>query len=222
MSQKPLKQIEFYFDFACPYAYLASTRLTELSAHADAEITLKPVLLGGIFRSLEQPQNMSTTLSPAKARHNRLDLLRWASWLEAPLQTPLRHPNRTVEALRCLLAAPPEAAFEILDAFYALYWRDAADISDLQVLAGALDQLGLDSEAILARATSQPIKDELRQRTDEAVARGVFGVPTFFVGDELFFGQDRIEMVAEAANGWEPDRELMDAFHFNQTSNEAR
>ena len=75
------KAIDFYFDFACPYAYLASTRLQELSAHTKSPIRLKPVLLGGIFRALEQPQNMSTTLNPAKARHNRLDLLRWASWL---------------------------------------------------------------------------------------------------------------------------------------------
>ena len=222
MSQKPLKQIEFYFDFACPYAYLASTRLTELSAHADAEITLKPVLLGGIFRSLEQPQNMSTTLSPAKARHNRLEpvalgrLARGACGrrcgtptgrsrrcVVCSLRRPRRRSRSSMPSTPCIGVTPPTLA-------------------TLQVLAGALDQLGLDSQAILAHATSQPIKDELRQRTDEAVARGVFGVPTFFVGDELFFGQDRIEMVAEAANGWEPDRELMDAFHFNQTSNEAR
>ena len=72
--------IDFYFDFACPYAYLASTRLEELAGHTQSEVRLKPVLLGGIFRALEQPQNMSTTLSPAKAEHNRLDLLRWASF----------------------------------------------------------------------------------------------------------------------------------------------
>ena len=112
--------VDFYFDFACPYAYLASTRLNDLRSQTGAQVRLKPVLLGGIFRSLEQPQNMSTTLSPAKAMHNRLDLLRWASWLEVPLNAPVRHPNRTVEALRYLLATPAEHALTVVHAFFAL------------------------------------------------------------------------------------------------------
>jgi 2-hydroxychromene-2-carboxylate isomerase len=216
------KVIDFYFDFACPYAYLASTRLSELSAHTTCEVRLRPVLLGGIFRALEQPQNMSTTLSPAKARHNRLDLLRWASWLEAPLAAPLRHPNRTVEALRYLLATPSESAIEVVHAFYALYWSEGADISDTTVLSSCLEGLGLDAPAIAAKSISAEIKDDLRQRTHDAVELGVFGVPTFIVEGELFFGQDRIEMVGQAANGWKADPELLAAFDFNQKTNDAQ
>jgi len=214
--------IDFYFDFACPYAYLASTRLSELRAQTQANIRLKPVLLGGIFRSLEQPQNMSTTLSPAKAKHNRLDLLRWASWLKVPLKAPLRHPNRTVEALRYLLATPDEEQRRVVHAFYTLYWEKSADISDIDVLRACLDSLGLDAQNIAAAAQTQEIKDDLRRRTDDAVELGVFGVPTFIVGDQLFFGQDRIEMVAKASKGWTPRRDLITNFQFNQSTNEAQ
>jgi 2-hydroxychromene-2-carboxylate isomerase len=216
------KDIDFYFDFACPYAYLASARIEELASHTGAQVHLKPVLLGGIFRSLEQPQNMSTTLNPAKARHNRLDLLRWASWLEVPLHTPLKHPNRSVEALRHLLATPAESALAVVHAFYSLYWVEAADISDPAVLHECLSKLGLDADAIAAESTSETVKQTLRERTDAAVELGVFGVPTFLVAGQLFFGQDRVEMVAEAAMGWEPRSELIRQFDFNQDTNEAQ
>ncbi len=214
--------IDFYFDFACPYAYLASTRLNELQAQTASEIHLKPVLLGGIFRSLDQPQNMSTTLSPAKARHNRLDLLRWASLLGAPLKAPLRHPNRTVEALRFLLSVPPEERLRVVHAFYALYWEKSSDISDIEVLRTCLESLGFDAQTIAQQASTQETKNELRRRTDEAVALGVFGVPTFIVGGQLFFGQDRIDMVAQAAKGWTPRNDLVSNFQFNQSTNEAQ
>ena len=214
--------VDFYFDFACPYAYLASTRLRALHDQTGAQVCLKPVLLGGIFRSLEQPQNMSTTLSPAKAKHNRLDLLRWASWLEVPLNAPVKHPNRTVEALRYVLATPAEHTLRVVHAFFALYWRDHSDISDVCVLDDCMDSLGLDAKAIALAARSQAIKDELRRRTEEAVRLGVFGVPTFIVNDQLFFGQDRIEMVGQAALGWSPRSELLTNFHFNQHTNEAK
>lgn len=221
MSDVP-HSIDFYFDFACPYAYLASTRIDELAAHTGAQVNLKPVLLGGIFRALHQPQNMSTTLSPAKARHNRLDLLRWASWLEVPLQTPLRHPNRSVEALRFLLASPGEHALRVMASFYKLYWVQSADISDVEVLKNALRALDLDAEAIAAKAVSDTNKAALRERTQAAVDLGVFGVPTFVVGGEIFFGQDRVEMVAEAAMGWTARAQLIDSFSFNQETNKAQ
>ena len=219
---KTVQPIDFYFDFACPYAYLASTRLNQLEVETGADIRLKPVLLGGIFRSLEQPQNMSTTLSPAKARHNRLDLLRWASWLEVPLKAPLRHPNRTVEALRYLLATPAGEQRRVVHAFYALYWEKSLDISDTGVLHTCLQSLELDAQKIAASARNSAIKDDLRQRTNDAVQLGVFGVPTFIVDEQLFFGQDRIEMVAKAATGWTPKDDLITNFQFNQSTNEAQ
>ena len=107
-------------------------------------------------------------------------------------------------------------------AFYALYWEKGSDISDVDVLTGCLDSLGLDAQNISAAAQPQEIKDDLRRRTDEAVELGVFGVPTFIVADQLFFGQDRIDMVAQASKGWTPRHDLITNFQFNQSTNKAQ
>ncbi|MCY1012953.1 DsbA family protein [Nannocystis pusilla] len=161
------------------------------------------MLLGGVFKARGTPQNLAATLNPAKARHNLDDIRRAAQRAGVPLRMPPNHPMRTVEALRCVLAAGP--SLPLVHRIYRAYWDENADIADREVLARALADVGLDAAAILARAESPEIKDELRRRTDEAVARGVFGVPTYFVGDELFWGQDRADMV-EAALGGAPSQ----------------
>lgn len=206
--------VDFYFDFSCPYAYLGSTQLASIERETAAQIRLRPFLLGGVFRHLRQAQNMSTVLNAPKKRHNRDDLVRWASWFNVPLNTPLRHPNRTVQALRALLAAPTSRWRDVMNAFYALYWRDGLDISDVAVLRDALDRLSLDGHAITAKIDTPEIKQALRDRTDEAIAAGVFGAPAWVVNGQLFWGQDRIEMVKRATAGWHPTQEL--DFDFNQ------
>lgn len=205
--------IDFWFDFSCPYAYLANTQRRWLSEQSGSVVRLQPFLLGGVFAAIGQSQNLSATLSPAKARHNRLDVIRWASLFGVPIATPVRHPNRTVEALRCLLAAPEDCWPAIVDAFYAAYWVDGEDISDRAVLRKRLVMLGLDAEALVGAAGTEAIKAELRRRTDEALRVGVFGAPAYVVGGQLFWGQDRLPMVVRAAHGWRPDRSL-DAFEF--------
>ncbi len=202
--------IDFYFDFSCPYAYLASTQRAWLARESGAEVRLRPFLLGGVFAAIGQAQNLAATLSPAKARHNRLDLIRWASWFGVALAPPHHHPMRTVEALRCLLAAPAEAREPLTDAFFAAYWVQGQDISDSKVLAHLLQGAGLDAPGILAAAQTDAVKADLRLRTDEALRVGVFGAPAFVVTDQLFWGQDRLPMVVRAAQGWRPDPALAD------------
>lgn len=197
--------IDFWFDFSCPYAYLASTQRRRLAEEAGVPVRNRPFLLGGVFRALGQAQNLSTTLSPAKARHNRLDVVRWAAWFDVPLRTPYQHPNRTVEALRALLATPAAHQDAVIDAFYRAYWVDGANLADVAVLRERLGDLGLDAETILTLSETPEIKDELRRRTDEAVSLGIFGAPTFVVGDQLFWGQDRLPFVVRAAQGWDPE-----------------
>lgn len=196
-------KLEFWFDFSCPFAYLASTRVEDLAKRTGATLDPRPMLLGGVFKARGTPQNLAATLSPAKARHNLDDMRRQAQRAGVPLRMPVSHPMRTVEALRCVLAA--EVSLPLVHRIYRAYWDENADISRPEVLARAIAEVGLDTEAVLARAASPAIKEELRRRTDEAVARGVFGVPTYFVGDELFWGQDREDMV-EAALGGQPER----------------
>ena len=202
--------IDFWFDFSCPYAYVASTRLTWLAEETNRSIRLKPFLLGGVFRALQQPQNMSTTLNAPKAHHNRLDLMRWADWYEVPLRTPFRHPNRSVEALRAFLCCPSARQAEVMAAFYRLYWAEQRDLSSREELGACLDRLGLDGFAVLQRIDHAQTKNELIERTDEAIELGVFGAPTFVVDGSLFWGQDRLDMVAATAKGWRPPSESRD------------
>ena len=214
-------EIRFYFDLSCPYAYLASLQLSSIEARTACRVALRPFLLGGVFASLGQAQNMSTTLSPPKQRHNRADLLRQAAWAGAPIASPLRHPNRTVVALRALLCAPPDSRRDVMHSFFAAYWQEAEDIADRNVLARRLDRLGLDADHILQEAQSDFARATLRQATDEALAVGVFGAPAFVVGDELFWGADRVEMVVRAArDGWHCGA-VDSNFDFNQRSNDA-
>ncbi len=207
--------IDFYFDFSCPYAYLGSTQLSAIAAETGAEIRLRPFLLGGVFLHLGQAQNMSTTLNAPKKRHNRNDLIRWAALFDVPLNKPFRHPNRTVEALRVFLASPDDSKADVMAALYRLYWQDSADISDPDLLCDALNGLGLDGPSIVAKSRTPAIKKALFACTDNAIDAGVFGAPAWVVDGELFWGQDRIEMVKRATRGWKPT-EQQRAFDFNQ------
>jgi len=200
------KRLEFWFDFSCPYAYVASTRVEALAERVGARLDVRPMLLGGVFQARGTPQNLSQTLAPAKARHNLADMQRQAAAAGVPLVMPAGHPLRTVEALRCVLAAG-EPFMPLVHRFYRAYWAEGRDIGRREVVAAVVGEAGLDVEEVLARASSDEVKAELRRRTDEAVARGVFGVPTMFVGEELYWGADRLAMV-EAALGGEVPRSI--------------
>ncbi len=197
-----MKRVELYYDFSCPYAYLASTRIEALCARVGAELVWRPMLLGGVFRALGTPSEPA--LAPAKARLNLLDMNRWADWFDVPLVMPAGHPHRTVLALRAALAAGdglPRAS----KALFHAYWVLGRDVSRPEVVREALDSVGLDGAALVERAGDPSIKDGLRARTDEAVARGVFGAPTMFVtvdGEtQTFWGQDRLDFVERTLGG---------------------
>jgi 2-hydroxychromene-2-carboxylate isomerase len=195
-----MQRFEFWFDFSCPYAYVASTRVEALAARVGAELEARPMLLGGVFRARGTPQNLSETLNPAKSAHNLHDMRRQAQMAGVPLQMPAGHPFRTVEALRCLLAVG--APFmPLAHHFYRAYWAEGRDLGQREVVVDVLRTAGHDPAAVLARANTDEIKDELRRRTDEAVERGIFGAPTCFVGDQMYWGQDRLDMVEAALGG---------------------
>ena len=198
-----MKHVDFYYDFSCPYAYLASTQIEALAARAGAEIAWRPMLLGGVFRAIGAPDG--PLLVPAKARLNLLDMHRWADHFGVPLVMPDTHPNRTVLALRATLAAGEENFARASHAIFRAYWQRGWDVSLPDVVAGALLEAGLDGGALVKRAEDQAIKDQLRTRTDEAVSKGVFGAPAFVIeGGEkrdLFWGQDRLPFVEDALGG---------------------
>ncbi len=177
-----MQTIELWFDYSCPYAYLASTQADALAARTGARLVWKPMLLGGVFAARATPQNLAGTLGPAKARHMMADLARWADQFGVPLVMPAEHPRRTVEALRATLARGCDPA--VIHAFYRAYWVEGRAVEDAAVVRDIAGDHDLSAW-----------RDDLRARTDEAIALGIFGAPTFKVGDELWWGQDRMHMV---------------------------
>lgn len=184
--------IELYFDYTCPFAYLASTQARALAARTGAELVWKPILLGGVFRAQGTPQALSETLGPAKTAHNLADMQRWAARYGVPLRMPEGHPLRSVEALRATIATGIDP--KVIEGFYRAYWVEGRPISEPSVVREVLAAAGHDPDTDVSKA-----KDDLRARTDEAIARGVFGVPTFIVEGELIWGQDRIPFVEARA-----------------------
>lgn len=191
-------RVRFYFDFSCPYAYVASTLVEAMAERAGAELDVRPILLGGVFRARSTPQNLSEVLPPAKARHNLADMQRQAALAGVPLRMPSGHPLRTVEALRALLVVG-EPYLKLARHFFHAYWAEGEAISEEAVLRRVLAAAGHEPDPILAKIATPQIKAELRARTDEAIEAGVFGVPTFVVEDGkpngLYWGVDRMAMV---------------------------
>ena len=135
--------MELWFDFSCPYAYLASRRAPHIARAAGLDLDYKPMLLGGVFRGIGAGDGPMATLGPAKAQHNLRDMHRWAEIFGAPFQMPSAHPMRTVRALRTLLALPHSRWPIAIDALYAAYWQRAEDITRDDVIAAALRGAGV-------------------------------------------------------------------------------
>lgn len=190
--------LDFYFDYSCPYAYLGASQVETLAAASTPPRTVryKPMLLGGVFKANGTPQNLMNVLSPAKAAHNLADMHRWAKLFDVELSMPSSHPMRTVEALRATLLADCDP--KVIQGFYRAYWVEHAPISEEAVLRRVLTAAGKDADAILRDLASEAVKLDLRTRTDEAIALGIFGAPAYVVDGELYWGQDRAHFVANA------------------------
>jgi len=201
--------LELWFDFSCPYAYLASRRAHTLGVPID----WRPMLLGGVFRGIGAGDGPMATLSAAKAAHNLHDMHRWAELFEVPFRMPAGHPMRTVRALRTLLGLPHSRWPVAIQAIYAAYWQRGEDVTKDDVIASSLRNAGVtdsDISAALAAADSEGIRDELRRRTDEAIGLGIFGAPAWVwrrAGQDplLVWGQDRLPWVQAINAGWDPD-----------------
>ena len=184
--------LDFYWDFSSPFAYLAATQIDALAAKANVVVQSRPVLLGGLFRSIGMPDVPLAAFSAAKQAYTMKDLERWVAYWNVPFRWPSRFPTASLKALRVYLALPEEARASYRASVFRACWADDRDITDDAVLA---ECIGTGASDALARASSDAVKSELRAANDAALARGVFGVPTFITGDELVWGQDRLEMI---------------------------
>ncbi len=190
--------LEFWFDYGSPYSYLADTQLEGLCARTNADLVYCPMLLGGIFKATG---NRSPAQEPveAKRHYGALEMRRWVEYYGVPFRNNPFFPINTLGIMRASVAAQQLGSFAPFHrAIYPAFWVDGLDLGDSEVLARVLEEAGLDPAGILASAAQQEVKDELRGATERAVARGVFGAPSFFVGDEIFFGADRLPFVERA------------------------
>ena len=193
-----MKNVEFWFDFGSPASYLAWTQMPKLAAETGAAIQYKPMLLGGVFQATG---NHSPATIPAKGSYIFQDFARFADDYGVPLRMNPAFPINTLVLMRMavgLQLRDPSRFLAFCDAAFKAIWVDAMNLNDAAVTATALDHAGFDPAELLALANDPEVKEQLKQLTQTAVARGVFGAPTFFVGDQMFWGQDRIHFVKKA------------------------
>jgi len=185
---------DFFYDLASPYSYLASTQLRGISDRTGARARLYPITLGGVRKAIG-----NHVPPPQQLAYMAQDTARWAQRYGVPMQIPKAFPVSTILPLRASIAAGREGNGErAMHALFHTYWADGDDISDPALVEQSLGAAGLDGRRLVAMAQQQDVKDELRKNTDLALARGVFGVPTLFVGERSFWGNDRLEFVESA------------------------
>jgi 2-hydroxychromene-2-carboxylate isomerase len=180
------KTVEFFFDVVSPTAYVAHKRLPAIAAAAGASVHYRPMLLGGVMKATGNAPPFSV---PAKGAYFGVDLNRYIQKHAVPFTMNPHFPINSISLMRAIAGlegTPHFAGF--VDAMFDAMWLTPRNMGDAATAAAAIQ----------ARAESQEAKDRLKATTEEAVARGAFGAPTFFVGAEMFFGQDRLDWVAEA------------------------
>lgn len=194
-----MPHIEFFWEPGSPYTYLAATQVGAIAKAAGVPLEWKPFLLGKVF----QARGMTLPAAiPAKAQYMFKDLARWSQLYQVPLTMPKVFPVNSMLASRVSVAASmggngEAAALAVMGA----YWGRGEDISQAEVVGAALDATGLSSAELLAAAQTDPVKDQLRQNTEDAIRRGVFGAPTLFYDGAMFWGNDRLDMLKAVIEG---------------------
>jgi 2-hydroxychromene-2-carboxylate isomerase len=192
------REIEFFFDIGSSYSYLAATQMAGVAARTSVPVRWRPFLLGGVFKATGN--DMPARL-PAKAKWMLHDMTLWSHHYGVPFRMPSRFPLITLRTQRALAAAERIAGSAAIPAFatalFRAYWAEDQDVTTDAVISAAARAANLDAEAILAAIDAPETKDQLRATTDEAVRRGAFGAPAMFVGDTLFWGNDRIPLLEQ-------------------------
>ena len=192
------KSFEFWFDLGSPAAYLAWQRLPALQRRTSAAAIHKPMLLGGVFKA---QGNASPVTIPAKGKWILADLARIARIDGVPLAYGPGFPINTLALMRGAIGIQmrePARFDAYVDAMFDAMFAKPRDLQDPKVIAEVLKAAGFDAAQIMALAADAEVKQALIRNTEAAVAKGVFGAPTFFVGEAMFWGQDRMDAVAEA------------------------
>jgi 2-hydroxychromene-2-carboxylate isomerase len=194
-----MKVVDFYFDFVSPYAWLAAHQLGAVRECAEVRFRYVPVLFAGL---LDHHANVGPAEIPAKRRYTFVDAQRWAMHLGLEFKSPPAHPFNPLKPLRVTSAVEDERARERLAvALLDAAWSAGRDITSDAVIKEVASSAGADGNELLRRAQSEEIKQRLRQQTEGAVGAGVFGVPSFVVDREIFWGNDRLPFLQAHLQG---------------------
>ena len=195
-----MKSVEFYFDLGSPYSYLAYYRLLQMAEQQEIQIVYKPILLGGVFKATG---NRSPIEVPVKGVYSILDMQRWAEYYQIQMQMNPHFPMNTLTLMRILTGVQLlhlEKFEQVLKLLFDAMFGTPQNLNELTVLAEVLKPSGFSVEDIMSMVQSDVVKQKLITETEQAIQRGLFGAPTFFVGDEMYWGQDRLHFVEQALN----------------------
>ncbi|MDH0712479.1 2-hydroxychromene-2-carboxylate isomerase [Acinetobacter johnsonii] len=195
-----MKTVEFYFDLGSPYSYLAYYRLLQIAEQQEIQIVYKPILLGGVFKATG---NRSPIEIPVKGVYSILDMQRWAEYYQIPMQMNPHFPMNTLTLMRILTGVQLlhlEKFEQVLKLLFDAMFGTPQNLNEPTVLAEVLEPSGFSVEDIMSMVQSDVVKQKLITETEQAIQRGIFGAPTFFVGDEMYWGQDRLHFVEQALN----------------------
>ena len=192
------KSVEFFFDLGSPATYLAYTQLPGICEQTGSELIYRPMLLGGVFKATG---NASPATIAAKGRYMFVDLSRYANRYGVAFRLNPHFPINTLLLMRAVTGVQmhhPERFLDFIDCLFRALWVEGRNLNDPATVAAVLGEHGFDPQAVLALAADEEVKAALKDKTEQAIARGVFGAPSMFVDDQLYFGQDRLDFVREA------------------------
>ena len=194
------KKLEFFYDCSSPWTYLAFSKIEEVAARHDAELIWRPILVGGLFNTVNPSVYESRAKPvPVKAKYYVKDLRDWAQFYGLKMGNPSVFPVNSVKAMRgAFVANEHRIIAQYSRRVFESYWGDDRDISQDDVLREIMREVGLDEKEFFTKITSDEYKAKLRENTEELIARGGFGSPTMFVEGSMFFGNDRLPLVENA------------------------
>ena len=191
------KTVEFYFDLGSPATYLAYTQLPKICANTGSQLIYIPMLLGGVFKATG---NASPAMIPAKGRYMFKDLDRFAKRYGVPLKFNPHFPINTLTLMRAVTGIQlhqPERFQAFVDCLFKALWVEGRPLDEPATVAAVLSEQGFDPNEVLALTNDETVKAALKDNTETAIKRGVFGAPSMFIGNQMFFGQDRLDFVEE-------------------------
>jgi 2-hydroxychromene-2-carboxylate isomerase len=188
------RKVEFYFDYNSPYSYFASLRIEPICGQADAELEWHPMVLGGVFQAMHHTPSFT---NPVRAKYMWEDLQNLADAYGLPYKQRTNFLFKAVLPLRATIQVPQgKERGQAVHALFRGAFAEDRDVGDPQVVEALLTGAGLDGKALVAGAEQQHVKDQLKESTDKAIARGVFGAPTVFLdGKKMFWGHDRLHVL---------------------------